>query len=470
MGVENRLIGTNTGDGSDGVILAPGNIERSGSFDPTSLLGDVRPNRVQVVTLTDFSGTDSFTLGYVLDGGARGTSIAFVRGTNATAAAIQAELRTVTGDSALTVAGTTDAGPFTITHTKATFTRGFPRYTVNGTGCTGVVTYDAASGEGDATIGALGESNRVSETDSILKPTIGTITVTDSTHRKDTLAESAGTDGGTFNLRVGGRMTGAIAWNALVSTVQAALTEAGSTAVASISGGAEVATIDLGDIGAADTFTLTYNAVKTAGTYANVVAGVATYDATAAQLTDIQGMVDELLGGSGKATVARVDANTYTVTRLQAGAFASTFTVTDPTTFTPLGSGGYTAGGKITTVAGDVTFTFSYPTAVVAPSQVITVAQDALTDGGVAEPATLTASATAGVLGSASAAYTENGSGDSVIASAINDTTGKSYGVVVDAATPVVVSGLDVGSYHFVLRTVEDGRVSKADNKAFTVA
>jgi hypothetical protein len=95
------------------------------------------------------------------------------------------------------------------------------------------------------------------------------------------------------------------------------------------------------------------------------------------------------------------------------------------------------------------------------------VHSDLLTDGGVLEPGTLSVT-TPGVLGSISAAYSENGAGDSVIAAAINDATGESFGYAGDAATPVVITGIPPGVCHLVLRTVEDGRVSKADSKAFT--
>lgn len=72
-------------------------------------------NTVQLITLSGFDGTDSFKLTY------NGTeTAAFVRGTNATAAAIQTALRTATGDATLGVSGTTDAGPFTVTFTATT--------------------------------------------------------------------------------------------------------------------------------------------------------------------------------------------------------------------------------------------------------------------------------------------------------------------------------------------------------------
>jgi len=78
----------------------------------TDRLGNLKTAaaEVQLVTLTDYDGTDSFALkdGY-------NSTVPFVRGTNATAAAVQTALRTLTGDASLTVAGTTDEGPFTVT-------------------------------------------------------------------------------------------------------------------------------------------------------------------------------------------------------------------------------------------------------------------------------------------------------------------------------------------------------------------
>jgi hypothetical protein len=75
----------------------------------------VAVGEVQLVTLTAFDGTDSFVLRF-----GDNETVPFVRGTNATAAAIQAALRTLTGDASLTVAGTTDAGPFTVTFVAST--------------------------------------------------------------------------------------------------------------------------------------------------------------------------------------------------------------------------------------------------------------------------------------------------------------------------------------------------------------
>lgn len=103
---------------------------------------------VQVVTLTGFSGTDEFKLTYDTT-----ETIAFVRGTNATAAAIQTAMRTATGDSSLTVAGTTDAGPFTITF-SAEGDRFLTRVT-SAVGCTGVVTRTTTGTSGGTTAVAI---------------------------------------------------------------------------------------------------------------------------------------------------------------------------------------------------------------------------------------------------------------------------------------------------------------------------
>lgn len=73
---------------------------------------------IQVITLTDEAGNpdagDKFAL--VCEGN---TTVDFVVGTNCTAAAIQAALRTASGDNGLGVAGTTDTGPFTVTWSVA---------------------------------------------------------------------------------------------------------------------------------------------------------------------------------------------------------------------------------------------------------------------------------------------------------------------------------------------------------------
>jgi hypothetical protein len=496
MGVEGRL--TVAGGGDDGIVIAPAGTDRDdvtglwdtgvnladrksalrptadAAYDVSTAVRDVRPNTV--VVDSDAAGADTFILKFYIRGD---TSSPYVTGAlqdDDNAATIQTAIRAALPGTDLTTVVGDSPSPFTITFDPAVYSGPFPKVIFVGTGCTATVVSGGTSVAADAQIGALGESHRVSATDSILKPTIGTITVTGGTDAVHSLAYSAGTDGGTVSLgyRAGavpgvqgplGGVTGGLAFDAYVSEVQAALAAiAGANApTASIFSGAEVATIDLGDIGAGDTFKLTYNGVEGA---------TITGDTDLADAVVMQARVNTLLGGAGRATVARVDGNTFTVTRLKSGAFASTFTVTSTATFTPLGTGGYTAGGKITTAAGDLVWYFTFENGSEAgrpvPLNRLYVSSDLLTDGGVAESATL-ASVTAGVLGSISAAYTENGAGDTVLTAAIADVGGKSYGFAGDASTPVVIAGIPPGAYHLVQRTVEDGRVSKADSKAFTM-
>jgi hypothetical protein len=101
---------------------------------------------VQVITMTSFAGTDSFTV-TVNEGNTAATTAAFVRGTNAAAADLQTALRTATGDSGLTVSGTTDEGPYTITFAETTVQ---PELTVTGTDCSGAVTVTTRGGGGPA--------------------------------------------------------------------------------------------------------------------------------------------------------------------------------------------------------------------------------------------------------------------------------------------------------------------------------
>lgn len=99
---------------------------------------------VQIVTLTGFDGTDSFCL---KDPSTGNETIPFVRGTNAAATDLQAALRTFTGDASLTVSGTTDEGPFTITWVDET-TRQIPFTQGTVSGCTLVVAVSVEGGVG----------------------------------------------------------------------------------------------------------------------------------------------------------------------------------------------------------------------------------------------------------------------------------------------------------------------------------
>jgi hypothetical protein len=157
--------------------------------------------------------------------------------------------------------------------------------------------------------------------------------------------------------------------------------------------------------------------------------------------------------------------------------------------FTPLGTGGYVNGAKVTTTwstsAGQSLWVFTFSRGFFHGKPVrggLTIRDNSgagsFTDGGVADTAAITVT-TPGALGSASAAYTELTTyGDSVLAVAVNDTTGVEYGsgtggaAVLDAATPVVISGLAPGNYTLVCRTYNTAsqRSGPASTKTFVVA
>lgn len=99
---------------------------------------------VQVITLTSYTGTDSFSL--YTEGQ---QTVPFVRGTNGTAAAIQAALRTATGDTGIVVTPTTandDEGPFTVTFAETTSQPLLQSGVVSG--CTVAVTRSTTGGTG----------------------------------------------------------------------------------------------------------------------------------------------------------------------------------------------------------------------------------------------------------------------------------------------------------------------------------
>ena len=110
----------------------------------TDRLGNLKTaaGEVQVVTPADFTGTDSFSLKVDDD-----YTVPFVRGTNATAAAMQTALRTLTGDTTLTVTGTTDEGPFTVTFVSETTGQPILRQGVV-SGCTVTVARTTNGGTG----------------------------------------------------------------------------------------------------------------------------------------------------------------------------------------------------------------------------------------------------------------------------------------------------------------------------------
>jgi hypothetical protein len=156
MGVADRL---RTDDVAGGGTPAPLVAGKSRSYDPLRAnegTGDVRgggTNLTQVITLNSFAGTDSFKVrcysfpktADVAAGAAKGAVVvtdtaAFVRGTNAAASDLQTALRTATGDTTLTVSGTTDAGPFTVTFVGKSKHRQPLFALVTLSGCSGNVT------------------------------------------------------------------------------------------------------------------------------------------------------------------------------------------------------------------------------------------------------------------------------------------------------------------------------------------
>jgi len=117
-----------------GLVSAAAQLDRMGGLKTAAA-------EVQVITLTSYAGTDSFSL--YTEGQ---QTVPFVRQTNGTAAAIQAALRTATGDTGLTVAGTTDEGPFTVTWAETTSQPLLQSGVVSG--CTLAVTRSTTGGTG----------------------------------------------------------------------------------------------------------------------------------------------------------------------------------------------------------------------------------------------------------------------------------------------------------------------------------
>lgn len=506
-GASKRL--ATAGGSEDGQVLAPKGVHKadaqtatsqsrfgttptdvitpSGDFNAGGMTMDLRGG-VEVITLTGFAGTDSFTITFQEADGTKVTTAAIVRGTNAAASDVQTAIRAaLTGTDLTTVSGTTDEGPFTVTYDRSgAGTRRFPKIVaITGTGCTGAVTRTKTPASRLGQV-HLGESYTDGDGNTLTGPAIGTITVTDATHEVQTLTPGAGVDGGTVVLGFRRGASSAIAWDANVTAIQAAI-DAMFTQVddklSNVSGtdspvvtitGTEVVTIDFGDMSTADTCKLTYGSTESTTTL--------TYDAamTAAQ---VQVLVNEA-AGAGVYTVARTSNLVYTLTKQSAGV-GSTWSVTSTATFTPKGTGGYTAGALITTAfspsAGQAVWTFTFSRGFFHGKPVrggLQVRTNSFTDGGVADTATI-AVGTPGVLGSASAAYTELATyGDSVLAVAVNDSTGVEYSngtggaALLDAASPVVISSLPPGSYTLYARTydTESQRLGPASSKTFTVA
>jgi hypothetical protein len=160
MGASKRLRTTGRGNPIAGVtgVLSRVRAGQDAFAGPNYGTSDVRGLlQTRVITLGSFGGTDAFKIRVEwrsaerideLVAGKEGTveTVAFVRGTNATAAAIQTALRTATAED-VTVAGTTDEGPFTVTQedTASSQRSAWELSLVDLVGCSGHVTSGAVT-------------------------------------------------------------------------------------------------------------------------------------------------------------------------------------------------------------------------------------------------------------------------------------------------------------------------------------
>ena len=141
----------------DAMIVAASNIIDRYTMDHFDSPGSV--NEVQTVTLTDFSGTDSFTLTF-----GAATTASIVRGTNCTAAGVKAALEDISTiyPNHVSVTGTTDAGPFTVTFDDGTLAASnVAEMTGTGTGCTVTVATTTAGAAGSLAIRMFGTGDRM---------------------------------------------------------------------------------------------------------------------------------------------------------------------------------------------------------------------------------------------------------------------------------------------------------------------
>lgn len=527
----NRLNSTpTTGNGDDGITPSPQKTRRSdvtGLFDTGVNLADtksaLRPSADVVYdaeSLTrdvrslggnnfgrtvyvnsDAAGADTFTLSFECDvdnipGYVKGTlDVDGVFTTSAlndddSAATIQTAIRAALPGTDLTVVE--GPGPdFYIIFDRYFWPRNYPRVTFNGTGCTATVTVVSDIDQDtlgtvlisarDGEISALGESQYVSPSDSIIRPTIGTITVTGGTDAVHKLAFSAGTDGGTWGahysappspgLSPGVRGRATFDWDADPADVQAGLDTLMGANAPTV---AWVTPLDMEinfvDWDTTDDAILTYDTTDASDSLEfATIDGLATAAEREAAIVAWVKTIDAFAGSTITATET-TSKQEYDVVfhtgpvGLAVADFSLAVTGTTNEDATP------DQNVALNSEAG-ISFTFENGDLAGRPVSVNTfyaVSDDLLTDGGVSEPGTYTET-TAGVLGSISAAYTEQGSGDTILVAAVKDVGGASYGGTFDAATPVVIGSLPPGAYHLVARTVEDGRVSKAHSKAFTM-
>ena len=439
--------------------------EASGRFD-------ARGSGQVLITLVDAAGADTFTLTATLDGTLVGTTSAL--NDDETAANVQAALRSVLAGTDLTVAAGSNGGPFTVTFNDDEFySRHFPTITGTGTGCTVVVTRVADP----AVKRYLGETKYESTTE-LVGPTIGDITVTDAIDEVQTLSFSAGTDGGDFSLQFRNGRTGIHDWDFELPVLAAEIDNVFEQRTTTSAADAPtvrwavplVLEVEFVDWDTTDDAILTYDTTDASDSieFATVDAGAS----AAAREAIIVAWVKTINAfASGDVTAAEVTENfKYNVTfhdgprGLANGDFALAVTGTTNEDATP---------DQITAADPEAGVAFTFENGQFAGKPIrggIFIATDTLEDGGVDEPATMTVT-TAGVLGSASAAYTEQTTvGDSVFGEAVNDATGVGYSAQKDADSPAVFTGLPTGTYTLVLRTVADLALSSPSTKAFTVA
>jgi hypothetical protein len=459
-------------------------VSPSGDFNAGGMTMDLRGG-TEVITMASYGTGDSFTITFQEADGTKVTTAALVKATNSAASDLQTAIRAALTGTDLTVVTGNDGGPYTITYNRFYQGRRFPKIVaVTCTGCTATVsrTKTPASRLGGGHLGeSLFDGDGVGPGHSLDAPTLGTITVTDAVDEEQTLDLAASTDGGTFELQFRRGRSGSLAWNASRATVATAvqnmfdqcagLTSADAPTVQK-RGTNEVQTLTLSSWDGGDTIKLTYG-----GNESGAVTQAS--DATAGFQTAIDTVAALVHSDytAGDIVVTRTDATHYVFTfsgKSVSGTNVGAITATN-------GTGSATGSVAETTPGVFDGYKFTFENGQLAGMPIrggIRIFRDGFTASSVAAPASISAT-TAGVLGSASAAYTELATyGDSVLAVAVSDTTGKEYGsgtggaAVLDAASPVVIGSLPVGTYTLVARTYNAAsqRSGPVATKAFTVS
>jgi hypothetical protein len=450
--------------------------EASGRFD-------ARGSNVLTITLADNAGSDTWTITAYENGTPVGTTAALAD--DVASATVQTELRAILTGTDLVTVTVDSAGPgaiYTVTfNTSEFYSRDYPKLVVTGTGMTGVVRQAA-----DPSVKRYLGETKYEGTTELVGPTIGTITVTDAVDEVQTLTFSAGTDGGRFRLGFRQGRSSSFAWDATVADIAAEMYAEGGM----FDQNNALTAADAPTVGYAVPLSMELQFSAGGADFLTTDSAILTYDTTDASDALVASTV---IGATAAIRCAVVEAWFRTI-----NAFAdSQLTVTEVTNRTEYdvvihdgpaglvvadfaldvtGSADEDATPDANTVQDEsagIVFTFENGGLAGRPIRGgVHIIEDTLEDGGVLEPATLTIT-TAGVLGSASAAYTEQTTvGDSVFGEAVNDATGKggTSAAAKDTDSPVVFAGLVPGTYTAVLRTVADRALSAPSTKAFTVA